>query len=198
MEQRDRLREQAATQLEKLQSMEGRVSPPAQAALSHKPPPPPLQAGAAADGSSLSALPPQTAAPAIPADAARSGYLSLDLDLAPVGIAYHFGKLHGDPHLVLQVHHVDRDRRLAAILWAGVCLGWRSSSYDTCDALTLPPWWRTVGPGWLWSSVWSGCSSSPQASLDSRSAMIAAWVLVARAARPPANVATPPQSQPGT
>ena len=131
----------------------------------------------------------------MPEDAARSGYLSLDLDLAPVGIAYHFGKLHGDPRLVLQVHHVDRDRRLAAVLWAGLCLGLavvfvRSLRRPDAAAMVARRWpWLAVVVGVVWLFL------LPAGVFGLVVAMIAAWVLVARANRPPANGAAPPESQ---
>ena len=62
------------------------------------------------------------AAPAAPAAAAGTGRLSLDLDVTPVGIAYHFRKLHGEPRLVLRARHEDLGHSLSAIIWAGVCL----------------------------------------------------------------------------
>ncbi|MHB8952966.1 MAG: DUF1559 family PulG-like putative transporter [Pirellulaceae bacterium] len=196
VEQRDRLREQAAAQLEKLQSMEVRESTPAQSAKSQPAAEAPPPADTAADGWSRSAVPPGPAAPAPSADAAHSGYLSLDLDLAPVGIAYHFGKLHGDPRLVLQVHHVDRARRLAAILWAGLCLGLavvfvRSLRRPDAAALVARRWpWLAVLVGVAWLFL------LPAGAFGLAVATIAAWVLVARRRRPPANRigAAPPDS----
>jgi hypothetical protein len=48
--------------------------------------------------------------------------LSLDLDLALVGTAYHFRKLHGDPRLVLDARHESLTRTVLALIWAGLCL----------------------------------------------------------------------------
>jgi prepilin-type processing-associated H-X9-DG protein len=57
-----------------------------------------------------------------PAAAAGTGQLSLDLDVAPVGTAHHFRKLHGEPRLVLSARHEDVSHGLAALVWAGLCL----------------------------------------------------------------------------
>ncbi|NUQ63300.1 MAG: DUF1559 domain-containing protein [Pirellulales bacterium] len=111
-QRRDRLREQAAEQLEKLQtprqSPEGKqtqpaASPPAAKEQAERPSPPD---GQTAPGAAL----PET------------GSLSLDLDQAFVGSAYHFRKLHGEPRLVVRARHEDLRRRLTAVLWAGLCL----------------------------------------------------------------------------
>ena len=126
-----------------------------------------------------------------PADIGRTGYLSLDLDLAPVGVAYHFGKLHGDPRLVLQVHHVDRDRRLAAYLWAGLCLAvvvvavfiLRRSDASAVVARSWPWGAIVVGVAWLFLL--------PAGVFGLVVAMIAAWVLVARTRKPPVLLAQP-------
>ena len=118
------------------------------------------------------------------ADIGRTGYLSLDLDLAPVGVAYHFGKLHGDPRLVLQVHHVDRDRRLAAYLWASLCLALvvvavlilHRSDASTIVARSWPWWTIVIGVAWLFLL--------PAGVFGLVVAMIAAWVLIARTRKP--------------
>ncbi len=198
VEQRDRLREQAAAQLEKLQSVEGREPPPAQPAESHPAAETPPAADVDADGSSPSALPPKPAASAVPPDTARRGYLSLDLDLAPVGIAYHFGKLQGDPRLVLQIHHADRDRRLAAILWAGLCLGLtavfvRYLRRPNAAAMVARRWpWLAVVVGVVWLFL------LPAGVFGLAVAMIAGWVLVARANRPSAGGSAITTQQPTT
>ena len=86
-----------------------------------------------------------------------TGHLSLDLDLTLVGTAYHFRKLQGDPRLVLRARHEDIDRFLAALVWAGLCL---LIGVATIYGLTRPnaaelayrhwPWLAAiVGVAWL-------------------------------------------------
>ncbi|MEN6451285.1 MAG: DUF1559 domain-containing protein [Thermoguttaceae bacterium] len=53
--------------------------------------------------------------------AAKTGRFSLDVDVAPVGVAHHFRKLHGDPRLAVRVRHEDLGRGLSAVIWAGLC-----------------------------------------------------------------------------
>jgi hypothetical protein len=48
--------------------------------------------------------------------------LSLDLNVAQVGTAYHFRKLHGEPRLVLDARHESLTQTLLALVWAGLCL----------------------------------------------------------------------------
>jgi len=187
VEQRDKLREQAAAQLEKLQNMQGQESPPAQDAESSPATAP------AADGSRADAQPLRPAAPAVPDNLTRGGSLSLDLDLAPVGVAYHFGKLHGDPRLVLQVHHANRERRRAAILWAGFCL---ALAVVFVRYLRRPDAAAKFARRWPWLAIIVGVVwlfLLPAGAFGLAVAVIAAWVLVARAHRPPV-VVNPPGS----
>lgn len=51
-----------------------------------------------------------------------TGQLALKLDVTPVGTAYHFRKLHGDPRLALQIRHEELDRWLIAAVWLVLCL----------------------------------------------------------------------------
>jgi hypothetical protein len=87
---------------------------------------------------------------------AGTGQLSLDLDLTPVGTAYHFRKLHGEPRLVLHARHEDLTRWLFAIVWAGLCLAFAVAAIQLLkrpDASKIVcrfwPWLATVG-GVIW------------------------------------------------
>ena len=125
--QRGRMREQAVDQLERLQSKrrEMKVQQPESAtvpAFENQPSSTESEtlgstASAAQStpslGQSEGAQPPQ---------AAKAGYLSLDLDLVPVGVAYHFRKLQGNPRLVLETRHEEIGRWAIAVLWAAICL----------------------------------------------------------------------------
>ncbi|MFZ1933466.1 MAG: DUF1559 domain-containing protein [Thermoguttaceae bacterium] len=102
-QRRGTLREQAAEQLKKLQTIERNESD------KNSPQEPP----AGNEGRPDAAHAPQPAA---------RGQLSLGLDVAPVGTAYHFRKLHGEPRLVLSARHEDVGRGLSAALWAILCL----------------------------------------------------------------------------
>ncbi|MBM4088106.1 MAG: DUF1559 domain-containing protein, partial [Planctomycetes bacterium] len=195
-EPRGRLREQAAAQLEKLQSVEGRGSPSAPTAEPQPAADADVAAHAATESATPGVRPPEPAPPIAPPDVGHTGYLSLDLDLAPAGVAYHFGKLHGDPRLVLQVRHSDRDRWLAAFLWAGLCLFVALLFVRILrrpDAATVVarhwPWWAVViGVIWLFLL--------PAGGFGLAVAFIAAWVLIARTHRPAVPNATPNASQP--
>jgi hypothetical protein len=102
-QRRGDMRKQAADQLEKLQVRDWRES-----GLPKK--------IAQQDPTVWPRTKPETTA------AAGTGQLSLKLDVTPVGMAYHFRKLHGEPRLVLSARHDSLDRGLAAIVWAVLCL----------------------------------------------------------------------------
>ena len=89
--------------------------------------------------------------------AARTGHLSLDLDLVPVGTAYHFRKLQGEPRLVLRARHENLTRFLSAFVWAGLCLGLAIAAIQVLkrpDAAAIAsrcwPWLAAIaGTAWL-------------------------------------------------
>ncbi len=128
VQRRGKLRNQAAEQLERLQTMQQqeRVQ---QKEFELQQPTPPLE-----EEQDKRAKPSVERGPAIefPKDAQRvadlptgglgTGSLPLNVNLVPVGTAYHFSKLHGDPRLVLRARHEDIDRLVTAIVWAGLCL----------------------------------------------------------------------------
>jgi prepilin-type processing-associated H-X9-DG protein len=127
VQQRGRLREQAVEQLERLQTkqMEMKILQDKSASAESFD----LQQQMNAQGELDQPRPttqfpstPSLARPVKPTHVAKTGYLSLDLDLAPVGNAYHFRKLQGDPRLILQARHENIGRMLTAALWAGICL----------------------------------------------------------------------------
>jgi hypothetical protein len=129
-QQRGELREKAAAQLEKLQTMGQEERVPQEKAAPQQPSDVPQgerEAGPvglqpAVDGRSREETPEDgRAAPGAPA-AAGPGHLLLDFDLALVGTPYHFRKLHGEPRLVLRARHESLGRFLTAIVWAGLCL----------------------------------------------------------------------------
>jgi len=130
-ERRGKLREQAAEQLEKLKTMQrGELDQPQEVA--------PQQPAELAEGEQevgrvgvAPAVDERTgeqllrdgeAARDTLAASAGTGHLSLDLDLALVGNAYHFRKLHGEPRIVLSVRHENLTHLLTAIIWASLCL----------------------------------------------------------------------------
>lgn len=125
--QRDRLREQAAEQLDRLQTR--RAEPQVRrtevrgeqssdlATADHGAAAADITLEPAKEDSAQEGGPARTAAPS-----EKAGYLSLDLDLALVGTAYHFRKLQGDPQLLLHARHERLGRYLAAALWAIFCL----------------------------------------------------------------------------
>ena len=95
--------------------------------------------------------------PGVPTVAAGPHHRSLDLDLALVGTAYHFRKLHGEPRLVLRARHENLTRGLSAIIWAGLCLGLAVAAIHVLkrpNAAALAyrhwPWLAAVaGTAWL-------------------------------------------------
>jgi hypothetical protein len=137
-QQRGELRKQATEQLERLQVLDRKE---------------PVQPGKAApqEPAELPQSKQETAA------AAGTGQLSLDLDIAPVGTAYHFRKLHGQPRLVLRARHEDLSRGLSAIIWAGLCLALAAAVVQGLrrpDALASAyrywPWLAAItGTAWL-------------------------------------------------
>jgi len=159
---RGRLREQAAEQLERLQTMrqeervQGKKAAPRQPSES-----PEEEREAEAVG-----LPPAVeertgeqapqdgqAAPGAPVAAAGTGYLSLDLDLALVGTAYHFRKLHGEPRLVLRARHEDLTRFVSALVWAGLCLALATAAVY---GLRRPNAAELAARGWPWLAAVAG------------------------------------------
>ena len=165
-QQRGELREQAAQQLQRLQTMQQDRTPPKGA----PPQPPtdlpeekkkPAQAKRPAFGPerapvSESAKDRRTVSK-VQADTVVGGVLSLDIDLTPVGTAYHFRKLHGQPRLVLRVRHEDVDRLVIALVWAGLCLAIAavaiyglSHTHATALAFAGWPWLAAIaGTAWL-------------------------------------------------
>ena len=137
-QRRGDMRKQAADQLEKLQKLDRKA---------------PFQPGKAVPQESAELLKAKQETTA----AAGTGQLSLKLDVTPVGTAYHFRKLHGEPRLVLRARHEGLDRGLAAIIWAGLCLTLATAvirGLRRPDALALArrywPWLAVIaGTTWL-------------------------------------------------
>jgi hypothetical protein len=158
-ERRGELRKQAADQLKRLQTMDEQESgqrqrvagPPSSQWLKQSLPP------AAAPQAGEPSPPNGPGAANAPAAAAGTGQLSLDLDVAPVGTAHHFRKLHGDPHLVLSARHEDLSHGLAVLVWAGLCLAVAAAvirGLKHPDALSRaqrvwPLWAAIGGAAWL-------------------------------------------------
>jgi hypothetical protein len=168
-QRRGRLREQAAEQLEKLQTLKQQErTAPKKAVVPPERKPSELPEGeqqartvplppAVEEGTREHARREGQAAPGVPPAAARTGYLSLDLDVAPVGTPYHFRKLQGEPRLVLRARHENLTRFLFAALWAGLCLALAAAATVVLrrpDAAALAyrawPWLAAVvGTAWL-------------------------------------------------
>lgn len=124
-QQRGELRDQAAEQLERLQTMGEQKRVEEREAK----PQPGAPAGPNAKGISDGEQAPATessvggyADSGLPVGGFGTGTLSLDVDLTPVGTAYHFSKLHGEPRLVLRARHEDIDRLVTGVVWAGLSL----------------------------------------------------------------------------
>ncbi len=79
-----------------------------------------------------------------------TGTLSLNVELLPVGSAYHFSKLHGQPRLVLQARHENVDRWALAIAWALLCL---IVAVATMVGLKRAQTASTAYRGWPWVGV---------------------------------------------
>ncbi len=176
---RGKLRDQAAEQLQRLQTMEqeGRTESKEADRQRFSDSPRPEAAVAAGKQPVQEGLP----EPGAPMDAARAGYLSLGLDLAPVGVAYHFRKLHGEPRLVLDARHEDLDRVLTAVVWAGFCLVLamavvRSLRHPNAAVIVRRRWpWLAVVAGAVWLFL------LPAGILGLALLVVALWVLMARA-----------------
>ena len=150
-QQRGVLRDQAAEQLERLQTMQekergGRpeqAAPTAEEGKQNK-------AGAAGAARHPATEPADSGRPV---DGFGAGALSLNVDLTPVGTAYHFSKLHGDPRLVLRARHEDIDRLVTALIWAGLCLAMGAGAiYGLRRARAT-----AIGAvGWSWLGVCGG------------------------------------------
>jgi prepilin-type processing-associated H-X9-DG protein len=161
-QQRGRLREQAAEQLERLQTMQQEERIQQKKAAPQQPSELPEGKQEAETVDLLPAVDERTgvqapadgqAAPGAPMAEARTGYLSLDLDLALVGTAYHFRKLHGEPRLVLSARHENLSRCLSAIVWAGLCLALATAAI--CG-LRRPNAAALASRGWPWLAAVTG------------------------------------------
>ncbi|MFO7907292.1 MAG: hypothetical protein R6U98_31880, partial [Pirellulaceae bacterium] len=163
-QQRGRLREQAAEQLDRLKSIQredrGQQDVDRSQRLSKSPQS--EEKAAAVDTvpereQRTKAEPQQGGKAVRAAPAAGTGSPSLDLHLDLKGSPYHFRKLHGQPRLVLNVRHEDLDRFLIAVVWAGLCLVLAAAAVYGLrrpDAAVLAyrgwPWLAAVaGTAWL-------------------------------------------------
>jgi hypothetical protein len=92
--------------------------------------------------------------PAAPGIAtAAAGHLSFDLDVTPVGTAYHFRKLHGEPRLVLSARHGVLGRWLSASVWAVLCLALATA---VVHILRRPHAAAFAARGWPWLAAVAG------------------------------------------
>ena len=166
-QQRGQLREQAAEQLQRLQTMPQQDRPLPKTAPPQKPVDLPEeekeQEQAKHRDCGAETVPVRESAEerrslsTVQAGAVASGLLSLDVDLTPVGTAYHFRKLHGQPRLVLRARHENVDRLMIAVLWAGLCLAMAaaatyglSRSHATALSFRGWPWLAAIaGTAWL-------------------------------------------------
>jgi hypothetical protein len=127
--------------------------------------------------------------------AASAGHLSLDLDLALVGTAYHFRKLHGEPRLVLRARHEDLSRYLSAVVWAVLCLALAAAAVwglrrPNASALALRGWpWLAAVMGTAWLFL------LPVGVLGLSLLVVSLWVLIARRRKQPGTGAETPEVQ---
>ncbi len=159
-QQRGQLRDQAAEQLERLQTTkekervkqpEGQPQQPAVSPEERKPEEP----GMPGVEQAPAAEPPGGGQPVsgLPQGGFGVGSLSLNVDLTPVGTPYHFSKLHGDPRLVLHARHEDIDRLVTAVVWAGLSLAMAAAAiYGARRARATSAKFR----GWPWLGVGGG------------------------------------------
>ena len=197
VEQRDKLREQAAAQLEKLQSMDGREATATPAAEPQPAPETQPTAADAADRSVRSAVP-QTRSPRCPrmprtAAICRSTWTSRRSE-SPITLAS-FTAIHVS-YSMPAMWIVTADWR--PLLWAGLCLVIAVAFVRILrrpDAAALVarrwPWWAVV-VGIIWLFL------LPAGVFGLVVAMIAAWVLIARSRRQPAREAVRPENVVGS
>ena len=121
-----------------------------------------------------------------------SGDWADDHELAPVGTAHHFRKLHGDPRLALRARHQEWDRYLTSLIWAGFCLLLAAAAIR---GLTRPKLAKRVRRDWpIWALV-GGVAwlfLLPAAILGWLLLVMAACVLVARTRHPRWMATSPP------
>ncbi len=175
-EVRGELRQQAAQQLERLKVQELEVEEPGPAKESPEQKPsaapetkaepnygglPPESRGGAGlanggqDGTGLGSGAEGGTGLASGMPAARGLGLSLDLDVTPVGMAYHFRKLHGEPRLLLRARHEDLGRRLSAVIWAALCLALCVAAVQT---LRRPKALSRARQHWPWLALIAGAA----------------------------------------
>jgi prepilin-type N-terminal cleavage/methylation domain-containing protein len=162
-QRRGELRKQAAEQLAKLRSVppEAPASPkPDVPAPARKPAAPPKGKPAAGTGDlkpAVTGRPGERTPQAVPAApgiaTAAAGHLSFDLDVTPVGTAYHFRKLHGEPRLVLSARHGVLGRWLSASVWAVLCLALATA---VVHILRRPHAAAFAARGWPWLAAVAG------------------------------------------
>ena len=155
-QQRGQLREQAAEQLERLQTKQ-------QIQEKQAAPQSPRAAEEPEEAAALGMIPgaerpprgePPAEGQAAPgAPPAGTGQLSLDLDLALVGTPCHFRKLHGQPRLVVRVRHESLTRWLSAAVWAGLCLALAAAAIY---GLRRPDAAAVARRGWPWLAALAG------------------------------------------
>jgi len=131
-QQRGKLREQAAEQLAKLQTMQQEDQAQGKKEVPQQP-----------------AETPEGEQPIV------AGHLSLDLELPLGGTAYHFRKLHGEPRLVLRARHEDLTRLVSAAVWAGLCLALAAAAVY---GLRRPDAAVLAGRGWPWLTAVAGAA----------------------------------------
>ena len=195
VQQRGELREQAVEQLERLQTMQeqDRIQP--KVATPQQPAKLPEE-GKEGDRAARPMLDVEDAPASesaedgqavsdVPVVGVGTGSLSLSVDLTPVGTAYHFRKLHGDPRLVLRARHEDLDRMVTAIVWAGLCLAITSAAIyglrrSHATALAFGGWpWLAAVAGTVWLFL------LPVGVLGLALLVASSWVLITRSRKQP-------------
>lgn len=149
-QRRGDLRKQVSEQLTKLQAAPQGETAPQQRAM------PPQREATMGIGGMLLPSERVEEESASPPTSSGAGHLSLDLDLTPVGTAYHFRKLHGEPRLVLDVRHEAIRRSVLAVVWAALCLVLATAVVQglrrpNAAALALRHWpWFALLIGAIW------------------------------------------------
>jgi hypothetical protein len=127
---------------------------------------------------------PGQAVPGAAAAGAEAGRLSMDLELALVGTAHHFSKLHGEPRLVVRARHESLSRGLAAMVWASLCL---AVAVAVIQSLRRPDALSRVYRGWPWLTAVAGVAwlfVLPAGVFGLALMMLSLCVLIARLRKP--------------
>ena len=195
VQQRRELREQAAEQLERLQTMQEKERLQPKIATPQRPAGMPEEGteeeeearvmfGVEGAPASEPALDGQAVSD-VPVVGVGTGSLPLNVDLTLVGTAYHFRKLQGEPRLVLRARHQDLDRLATAVVWAGLCLAMASAAIY---GLRRSRATEVAFGGWPWLAAFAGTVwlfLLPAGVLGLALLVASSWVLITRSRKQP-------------